>query len=117
MGTARVRAVVAKKRGQGDAAPLGVFEIEFRLGRDAAGMRALSRKGSGLEVPPALEAHASGKIVVGDLGHRLQANPAYGSHYPDRNENGRGQSPARPHQRTRLSPVRVKSLSFRLFWN
>ena len=115
MGSVRVGAVVAEKGGQRKAAAAGVFKMEFRFRHHAAGVPALLRIGSGLGMPATLQAQATGKLVVNGRSRRPWGHPEQG--HPNRNENDVDRDRAPPHQRIRLSPVRVKSFSFRLFWN
>ena len=107
MGAARVRAVVAEERRQGDASALGVLGVELGLDHEAGGVGLLAGVSAVLVVPPAFEVQASGNLdprscSAAEDGRQDQGRP------------GRGADEGTWHQRTRLRPVRLKSRSFSL---
>ena len=106
-----VRMVVAKERRQSEASTRGVFQIELRRRSKTARQRPLAGKSSGCGIPSAFGAQSPRKIVVDNLGSCSDSKDR--GQNPDSAAPRAAQSHTRRHQRARLSPVWVKSLSLK----
>ena len=117
VGAARVRPVVAKKRRQRQAPVALALEMEFRLGGETAHMCALAGMGRVLGIPPAVDVQAAGEFVLDAFGSLARPGEKENGQDGDGGEHRAAKSGAQRHQRTRFSPVRVKSRSLRLVRN
>ena len=108
MGAARVRAVVAEERRQGDTSAFVVLGVELGLQHEAGGLGLLAGVSAVLVVPTAFEVQASGD-------HDPRSRSAAEDGRQDQGRSGdRGADEGTWHQRTRFRPVRLKSRSFSL---